>query len=79
LALFLDAELKSVQDTVRDQWESRLALFDRATSKTPAAFVGAAAIPADGSHFRHSQIELILKVFGIKKKPTVRKRHLFLT
>jgi hypothetical protein len=78
LALFLDAEIKSVQDTVKGQWESRLALFDRATSKKPAVFVGAPAMPADGSHFRHPQIELILRVFGIRRKLTRRKRHLFL-
>jgi MAE_28990/MAE_18760-like HEPN len=79
LALFLDAEIRSVQDSgPKSQWESRLTLFDRATSKKPAAFVGAPAMPADGSHFRHPQIELILRVFGIKRKLTRRKRHLFL-
>ncbi len=35
-------------------------------------------MPPDGSHVGHSQIELILKVFRIKKNATVRKRHLFL-
>ncbi len=78
LALFLDAELRSVRDTDKDQWFSRLALFDRASSKTPAVFAGEPAVPADGSHFRHTQIELILKVFGVRKNPTVRRRHLFL-
>jgi hypothetical protein len=79
LALFLDAELQSVKDSgPKTQWERRLALFDLATSKQPVALTRTPAVPADGSHFRHSQIELILKVFGIKKKPTRRKRHLFL-
>lgn len=78
LALFLNAELQSVQDSVRDQWESRLNLFEKATSRQPAAFVGMPALPADGSHFRHTHVELILKVFGIKRKLTRRRRHLFL-
>jgi len=78
LALFLNAELQSVRDSEKTQWESRLALFEKANSKQPAVFVGAAALPADGSHFRHTHVELILRVFGIKRKLTRRKRHLFL-
>jgi hypothetical protein len=78
LALFLNAELQSVRDSEKTQWESRLALFERASSKEPAVFVGAAVLPADGTHFRHTHVELILRVFGIKRKLTRRKRHLFL-
>jgi hypothetical protein len=79
LALFLDVEIQSIRDSgPKTQWEKRLVLLDLATSKQPAAFSRTPSVPADGSHFRHSQIELILKVFGIKKKPTRRRRHLFL-
>ena len=78
LALFLNAELQSVRDSEKTQWESRLALFEKANSKQPAAFPGAAALPVDGSHFRHTHVELILRVFGVKRKLTRRKRHLFL-
>lgn len=78
LALFLNSELQSVRDSVRDQWESRLALFERATSRQPAVFAGAPAVPAHDSHFRHAHVELILKVFGINRALTRRRRHLFL-
>jgi hypothetical protein len=78
LAIFLDAEIRSVRDSESSQWESRLNLFEQATSKKPAVFAGVPVTPTDGRQFRRSQIELILKVFGVKRKPTVRKRHLFL-
>jgi hypothetical protein len=77
LALFLDPELTSVQDSGKDKlWKQRLQLFDRAASKDPARLNGT-PIPTDGSHFRHPQIQMILRVFGVKRAPTTRRRHLF--
>jgi hypothetical protein len=78
LALFLNAELQSVQDSVKGQWESRLALFEKANSGKPAVVVGAPTEIAHNTHFRHAHVELILKIFGIKRTLTRRKRHLFL-
>jgi hypothetical protein len=78
LALFLNSELQSVRDSDKRQWESRLALFERANSAQPAVFVGNPAVPAHDSHFRHEHVELILKVFGVRRTLTRRRRHLFL-
>ena len=77
LALFLDPELTSIQDSGRDKiWAQRLQLFDRAASRDPARLSGT-PIPTDGSHFRHSQVQMILRVFGVQRPPTTRRRHLF--
>jgi hypothetical protein len=77
LALFLDPQLCSLRDTKpKNIWESRLALFDRATSNDPVSLAG--LVLPDGNHFRHSHINFILRVFGVTRKLTVRRRHLFL-
>ncbi len=76
LALFLNAELQSLRD--RDHWERRMILLARAQSRERAVAVDEGVVPADGSHFRHTHVQLILKVFGIKRKLTLRERHLFL-
>jgi len=78
LALFLDPELASLRDVpARKVWDSRLALLDRATSTDRIAPLTGAPLPVDGSHFRQSHIKLILKVLGIRRALTLRKRHLY--
>jgi hypothetical protein len=76
LALFMEPELQSLRDCPpKDQWKRRLALFERAVSNQPILLT-TTPIPKDGSHFRHTHVELILKVLGVKRTLTVRRRHL---
>lgn len=76
MALFLDPELRSLQDSPpKSAWEARLKLFNRVFSDNPAS-VNNTILPIDGSHFRSSQLKLIFRVFGIKRLPAPRKRHL---
>jgi MAE_28990/MAE_18760-like HEPN len=77
LAMFLDAELNSLRDCGQDKiWDRRIGLLDRATSQDPVSAPGT-PFPMDGTHFRHSHLNLILKVFGIRRTLTVRRRHLY--
>jgi MAE_28990/MAE_18760-like HEPN len=77
LAIFLNAELSSVRDCGSvNIWDRRISIFERAHSNSPIG-LPAIPLPTDGSHFRHTHIELILKVLGIKRSPTARRRHLF--
>jgi hypothetical protein len=76
LALFLDAELSAVRDAGEGKlWEKRLRLLERVFSADPVTAVN--AIPHDGANFKHSQIEMILKILGVNRKMTIRERHLF--
>jgi hypothetical protein len=75
LPLFLNAELQSVQNSLRGQWESRLALFEKANSREPAVFAGAPTEISHERHFRYEHVELILKVFGINRTVTRRRRY----
>jgi hypothetical protein len=73
--LFLDPQLRALQDCgEKGVWERRLLLFEKATDKSPIIPVD--AMPHDGSHFRHTQIEMILQVLGVQKKLTGRRRYL---
>lgn len=77
LALFLEPELESMSASgPKRRWERRLALFERAVS-TQRVSPSSIPLPSDESHFRHPQLSLILKVLGVKRKLTVRKRHLY--
>jgi HEPN superfamily protein len=77
LAMFLDGELSSVRDCGLDNlWERRLELFERATSVRPITLAGN-PMPADGTHFRHTHLELILKILGVSRALTLRRRHLY--
>jgi len=77
MALFLDAELQSLQDCKADnKWDRRLKLFEEAFSNKPA-LVGNTVLPHDGSHFRYTQLQLIFNVLGIKRMPARRKLHLY--
>jgi hypothetical protein len=73
--LFLDPQLRALQDSgEKGIWERRLSLFERAAARNQIVSVD--TMPHDGSHFRHTQIELILTVLGVKKKLTGRPRYL---
>jgi hypothetical protein len=77
MALFLDPEFSSVRDCSPARlWEQRIALCERVISDKPAAQYQS-PIPMDGTHYRHTHVKLILKVFGIARRPTRRRRHLF--
>ncbi len=77
LAVFLDSEMKSLLDCGdKDKWIRRLGLLERATSTSPITAVD--AMPHDGTHFRHSQVKLILKTLGVSRSFTYRKRHLYM-
>jgi hypothetical protein len=79
LALFLEPEFRSVRDSPKHGlWESRLALLQQVRSKKPAVIVGAVVVPDDDNHYRHSRLQLILKVFGIDRAVTTRKRYMYL-
>jgi len=74
-ALFLDPQLRALQDSgERGVWERRLSLFEKAAAKDQIIPVD--AMPHDGSHFRHTQVEMILAVLGVRKKLTNRRRYL---
>ena len=74
LAIFLDPQLRSLRDCGDAKtWEKRLELFDQALANNPVAAV--AAMPHDGSYFKHTQANLILKTLGIKRTLTVRRHH----
>jgi hypothetical protein len=76
LALFLNVELTAVRTAGEARlWEKRLHLFERIFSNDSITAVD--AIPHDGANFKHSQIEMILKVLGVRRKMTLRVRHLF--
>jgi MAE_28990/MAE_18760-like HEPN len=76
MALFLDSELTSLRDcTPKDVWDRRLKLFNQVFSDNFAS-VGNTVFPYDGSHFRHSHLQLIFDVLGIKRTPAQRNRHL---
>ena len=74
LAIFLDAQLKAIRDCSESRaWETRLDLLEKSLSPTPITAV--ATIPHDGSHFKHTQANIILKSLGIKRKLTVRRHQ----
>jgi hypothetical protein len=77
LALFLDPQLESLKMCgAKYVWEKRLEIFKTASSNGRAS-VSSDPLPVDGSHFRHAQLELIFRVFGVSRKPTRRPRHMF--
>jgi len=77
LAMFLNPELCSLRDCgLANVWERRIALLDRAVSRDTVQLSNP-PMPNDGSHFRHTQIKLVLKVLGVTRAPTARRRHLY--
>jgi hypothetical protein len=76
LAIFLDPQMKSLRDcTDKDVWKRRLEMLEQAMSNEPITAV--IAIPHDGSHFRHTQVELILQMLGVRRTLTLRRKHLY--
>lgn len=77
LALFLDPEFRSLRDVSRgNEWDRRLRLLERAFSRKKADLSSNTSLPTDGSHYRGSHLELIFRVFGIKRIPAPRRRHM---
>lgn len=77
LSLFLDPELRSLRDGPRrNEWSSRLKLFDQAFGSHVVTLSGDTNPPSDNSHYRYSQLVLIFKVFGISRMPVPRRRHI---
>ena len=78
LALYLDPELSSLRDVGRAKiWSARLKALDRAFSEDLLSLPNNADLPTDGTHYRHSHLIMIFKVFGITQSPVRRKRHLY--
>jgi hypothetical protein len=78
LTLFLDREFCSLRDcSAKDLWDRRVELLDRASSSRQVANATSSPFPQDGTHFRKAHMLLILKVFGVRRKLTVRRRHLY--
>ena len=76
LALFLEPEVQSLRDcSPNDRWNRRIALLERASSVESVSF-SAAPLPTDGTHFRQTHVQLILRVFGDHKSVTIHQRHL---
>jgi len=74
LAVFLDPQIRSLRDcSEKEIWSRRFEMLKQAVSNKAIDVVD--TIPHDGSHFRHSQTELILKMLGVKRTLTVRQRH----
>ncbi len=77
MALALDAELNSLRDVGdRRVWQNRLALFEKAFSKDRFDIPSNTGPPHDGSHFKYSQLQIIFRVFGIKRLPVRRRAHI---
>lgn len=76
LALFLDSELKSLRDVGPNKvWDRRLSVLLQADGDVPAT-VANTVLPGDGTHFRSSQLQLICKVLGIRRRPARKWKHL---
>lgn len=76
LAIFLDPEMRSLRDCRdKDIWQRRLDLLKQATCGEEVKMVE--VVPHDGSHFKHTQTELILRMLGVTRTLTVRRRHLY--
>ena len=77
LALYLDPEFQSLRDVSRsDEWDRRIQLMERAFSRRVADLASETRAPSDGSHYRTTHLNLIFRVFGIKRLPVPRRRHM---
>lgn len=78
MALCLDPELSALRDCgIKNVWAKRLEIFDRAFSKDIVSLSNNIGPPNDGTHYRHTNLIMIFDVFGIKRLPVRRRRHLF--
>lgn len=78
MALYLDPELSALKDCgIKNIWSNRLKIFQRAFSNEPVYVQNGTGPPNDGSHYRHTNLLTIFEVFGIRRLPVRRRRHLF--
>jgi hypothetical protein len=78
LALYLDGEMNSLRDAGRRNiWRARLRVLERAFSGDLLALPNNAGPPSDGSHYRHTHLQIIFEVFGIRGLPVRRRKHLY--
>ena len=77
MALFLDPEWDSYRDSGKKrEWENRLRILERAFSKDRADLSSNTGLPNDGSHYRYTHLQMIFKVFGIRRSAVRRKKHI---
>jgi hypothetical protein len=66
LALVLDPTWQSAATAgLRRVWEVRSDLIRQSTDSSPLSDLNDTLFPLDGSHFRHSQLTTIWRVFGV--------------
>jgi len=74
-SLFLDSELRSVQETANKKvWESRIVLLQKSRSNDPIV-APLNVIPNDRSHYRYSNLLIIFRVFDVRARPVAHKKH----
>ena len=77
LALFLDPELTSIRDvSEKNEWSSRVKLLERAFSRDKLDLANETQLPSDRAHFRYRRLCFIFGMFGIKRPPVRRRRHI---
>ena len=77
MALFLGPEWDSFRDSGRKkEWESRLKIFERAFSNDRVDLSSDTGLPNDGSHYRYTHLQMIFRVFGIRRLAVRRKKHI---
>ena len=77
MALFLDPEWDSFRDSGRKkEWENRLKIIERAFSNDRVDLSSDTGLPNDGSHYRYTHLQMIFRVFGIRRLAVRRKRHI---
>lgn len=75
MGLFLNPEISALRDCDKQKvLENRTKMFENLFSGRPS--INHARFPNDGSHFRHSQLQTIFDLFGIKRTPAQRQKHL---
>jgi hypothetical protein len=76
LAVFLSPEVDALRQCPdKGEWERRFSLCEKALSDDPIMPVN--VMPHDGSHFRHTQITVMLRALGVRRSLTLRRRHLY--
>lgn len=77
MTLILDPEFNAPRDGGRrNEWANRLRLFQRSDSTERVNISSDTRPPTDGSHYRYPQLQMIFNVFGIKRRPVRRGRHI---
>jgi hypothetical protein len=74
MAMFLDRKLQPFLTPSRNNhWNARIELFEQCCSADPISTVD--IVPNDGTHYRHTYVQNIFKVMGIKKNFVRLPRH----